>query len=203
MAPTKQGKGRKSHLPGPSNPTDDAVYSTEDHIQLLVQKRSSIKAKLTRLSNYFHKAKDDHPNEATVIEMRTRLIDIESHLLKEFTEIQLELEHLDSDRFTEDELEQFEIIYFKTVSEIKQFLSCDTAPNHVQFQPSDSGIPKNKLNRPRANLPVIELPKFSGYFDKWLEFRDLYISLVHNNNYISPIEKFQYLKAPPHIVSNQ
>lgn len=44
-------------------------------------------------------------------------------------------------------------------------------------------------------LPVINLPKFSGTYRTWLEFRDTFQSLIHNNNVISDIQKFHYLKA--------
>jgi len=44
-------------------------------------------------------------------------------------------------------------------------------------------------------LPTIELPKFKGDIDEWLGFRDTFESLIHNNETISPIQKFHYLKA--------
>lgn len=42
-------------------------------------------------------------------------------------------------------------------------------------------------------LPKIDLPTFDGNFDKWIEFRDLFISMVHSKQ-ITSVEKMQYLK---------
>ena len=33
----------------------------------------------------------------------------------------------------------------------------------------------------RYKLPVIELPKFNGNYEKWLKFRDLFNFLIHKN----------------------
>jgi hypothetical protein len=45
------------------------------------------------------------------------------------------------------------------------------------------------------NLPVIQIPEFSGHFEKWLSFRDVFQSLIHNNNNLNSIEKMHYLKS--------
>ncbi|XP_070508914.1 uncharacterized protein [Chironomus tepperi] len=47
----------------------------------------------------------------------------------------------------------------------------------------------------KVKLPEIKLPEFDGSFDKWLTFRDTYLSLVHTNSSFSNIDKFHYLKS--------
>lgn len=49
--------------------------------------------------------------------------------------------------------------------------------------------------REELKLPRMQIPKFSGSFDKWPEFRDLYIALVHSRKNIPKVQKLQYLKA--------
>ncbi|XP_072400437.1 uncharacterized protein [Diabrotica undecimpunctata] len=44
-------------------------------------------------------------------------------------------------------------------------------------------------------LPTIDLPKFTGLFERWLEFRDLFLSLIHNSDHMEHIQKFHYLRA--------
>ncbi|XP_045541793.1 uncharacterized protein LOC106716081 isoform X1 [Papilio machaon] len=39
------------------------------------------------------------------------------------------------------------------------------------------------------------MPTFNGQYDQWLEFRDTFLSLVHNSRDISNIQKFHYLKS--------
>jgi hypothetical protein len=44
-------------------------------------------------------------------------------------------------------------------------------------------------------LPTINLPKFSGNYAEWTSFRDLYISIVHENHDLSAVQKLHYLKG--------
>ncbi|XP_031334918.1 uncharacterized protein LOC116164833 [Photinus pyralis] len=44
-------------------------------------------------------------------------------------------------------------------------------------------------------LPTIKLPKFDGKSENWLEFRDLYVSLIEENANLDEAQKFHYLKA--------
>ncbi|XP_062713603.1 uncharacterized protein LOC134290470 [Aedes albopictus] len=46
-----------------------------------------------------------------------------------------------------------------------------------------------------VRLPQIKLQTFSGDFDEWLSFRDLYTSLIHWKTDLPDVEKFHYLKG--------
>lgn len=50
------------------------------------------------------------------------------------------------------------------------------------------------VNSP-IKLPTISLPDFSGHYKEWIEFYDVFQSLIHSNNEISVIQKFNYLKS--------
>lgn len=47
----------------------------------------------------------------------------------------------------------------------------------------------------RPSLPGISIPKFSGKFSEWRHFRDLFVSLVGENQSVSAVEKMHYLCA--------
>jgi len=47
----------------------------------------------------------------------------------------------------------------------------------------------------KVKLPEIKLPEFDGSFNKWLTFRDTFVSLVHTNASFTNIDKFHYLKS--------
>ncbi|XP_011687025.1 PREDICTED: uncharacterized protein LOC105449468 [Wasmannia auropunctata] len=49
--------------------------------------------------------------------------------------------------------------------------------------------------RQTAKLPRIAIPQFSGRYEDWPAFRDLFISLVVRSPLASPVEKLHYLKA--------
>ena len=46
-----------------------------------------------------------------------------------------------------------------------------------------------------VRLPKLSLPKFSGSVLQWNGFRDSFQAAVHNKPSVSPINKFNYLKA--------
>ncbi|XP_055590297.1 uncharacterized protein LOC129742424 [Uranotaenia lowii] len=47
----------------------------------------------------------------------------------------------------------------------------------------------------RVKLPDIQLPSFGGKIREWITFRDMFTSLINNNNQLSPIAKFPYLRS--------
>lgn len=44
-------------------------------------------------------------------------------------------------------------------------------------------------------LPRLNINQFNGNFNNWMSFKDLYISLLHNNVSITNIQKYQYLRG--------
>lgn len=47
----------------------------------------------------------------------------------------------------------------------------------------------------RGTLPRIEIPKFSGDYNSWRSFHDLFSSMVGQNEQLSNVEKMHYLKT--------
>lgn len=47
----------------------------------------------------------------------------------------------------------------------------------------------------KLHLPTLQLPKFAGVIEKWLEFRDIFVSLVDKNTQLDKIQKFYYLRS--------
>lgn len=58
---------------------------------------------------------------------------------------------------------------------------------------SHASQPPCNVNNHSFKLPQIDIPKFDGSYFHWLEFRDTYLSLIHNNEQIESIHKFHYL----------
>lgn len=42
-------------------------------------------------------------------------------------------------------------------------------------------------------LPIINLPSFNGDIAEWATFKDTYVSLIHENRDLLPVQKFHYL----------
>lgn len=46
-----------------------------------------------------------------------------------------------------------------------------------------------------VKLPKISLPTFSGKYSEWTSFRDIFLSLVHNNPVLDDVQRLHYLKT--------
>ncbi|XP_029680154.1 uncharacterized protein LOC115245811 [Formica exsecta] len=49
----------------------------------------------------------------------------------------------------------------------------------------------------KTALPRIKLPQFSGAFEDWPSFRDLFLSVIGDNSAMSKIERLHYLQSCP------
>ncbi|XP_071577159.1 uncharacterized protein [Temnothorax nylanderi] len=48
---------------------------------------------------------------------------------------------------------------------------------------------------PKTTLPRIQLPSFTGRYEDWPSFRDLFVSLIGRDGAVTDVEKLHYLKA--------
>jgi len=48
---------------------------------------------------------------------------------------------------------------------------------------------------PRSELPKVMIPEFDGNINKWEDFRDMFVSVIHNDLKIPLIKKMHYLKG--------
>lgn len=96
--------------------------------------------------------------------------------------------------FTEDTYEVVENIYTDCKIKMKigmnQISSAGTGP--VQGSNSES---KSVQMNVEVKLPQIQLPLFSGVYEEWQSFQDMFISLIHNNANLSAVQKLHYLKS--------
>nr|XP_049705656.1 uncharacterized protein LOC126056493 [Helicoverpa armigera] len=165
-------------------------------IKTLIKKRAALKAKLTQFTNYLNVVKScEKLSETQLIELEQRLIAFENSYEK-YDTLQISLEEAveePSEQYAERE--EFENLYFALLASARQLvgnarreLSADSASEVV------SGT-SHTHKHTSVRLPKIDLPKFSGSYHDWLEFRDIFISIIHNNESIDKINKLHYLRA--------
>lgn len=159
----------------------------------LIKKRASFKGRLTSFSNYLDCLHDQSMDVSDFKELELRLGKMEI-LYGQYDEIQLALECVSEDvNIRLSERSEFESLYYKAIIRAKGLLS-DMSKNHDSSLHSDNAQLQNTMHRP-VKLPTIQLPKFNGSYDNWLEFRDTFTSLIHLNSDIDNINKFHYLRA--------
>ena len=124
-----------------------------------------------------------------------------------FEKCVMELESLEDDPDYENIRTQFDECYYSTYSKAFLLMKPSTA-SISQNSSQTSLLSQNNSNLEnlvienripthshRGKLPLLNTPTFSGSYDTWLGFHDLFKSLVDNNNTISEIEKLYYLKG--------
>lgn len=165
-------------------------------LKTLIKKRSAIKSKLTIFGNHIKLIETSKPlTELQIIDIQCRLQKIEP-LYEEFDTLQTEIEILSDEPPVEEvpaERVQFDNNYYSLVARAKSLLAAGRKDSEsvAEFSDAESGGRVRNLVR----LPKIDLPHFSGGYQDWLEFKDTFLSLIHNSDRIDNINKFHYLRA--------
>lgn len=137
---------------------------------------------------------DNYKEETGAREVAVRL----EHLVtiwNDFNATQAELETLDDaaiDAHLKERID-FETSYFR----VKGFLLAMNKPEPLSPRAAASSSSFTTPNPPSSHvrLPDIKLPVFTGNLDQWLNFHDLFLSLVHSSHELSNIQKFYYLRS--------
>ncbi|KAF8781374.1 hypothetical protein HNY73_011775 [Argiope bruennichi] len=137
--------------------------------------RGKVKASLTRLEN----TPDELESKNEIVIRLQRL-----ELLKEF-------ERLDSELTVEaSEIEEFENRYFSLKLKFQNKIDVFNTSQYTSAETQNSSIQSNSNFR----LPKLNIPVFSGKFEDWMNFKDLFVSTAHSQISLSNSQKFQYLK---------
>ncbi|XP_059052238.1 uncharacterized protein LOC131846836 [Achroia grisella] len=155
----------------------------------LIKKRASFKGRLTGFAKYINDLRDTLSHQQ-VHELQLRIGKIES-LYNQYDEVQLKLECLVDDLQSQcSEREEFESNYYKLLSQAQDILSMNS-----KLLSNDNTDGSRINNHQLVKLPTINLPKYQGSYDNWLEFHDTFSSLIHSNDNMDEINKFHYLRA--------
>jgi len=63
-----------------------------------------------------------------------------------------------------------------------------------QIHPTDASE-QGSSNAHNLKLPAIWVPIFSGQYDRWISFSDMFNAMIHEHDSLSEIQKFHYLKS--------
>ncbi|XP_044741951.1 uncharacterized protein LOC123302922 [Chrysoperla carnea] len=158
---------------------------TEEEIKGWVNKRKFLKGRITNLEKSVENI--DAINSISDLEL---VLDRLNDFFKKFEDIEINLESVDEAKYKAENL-SIETRYYDLSKKIRRAMEKlkdrrRTASLNDSFSRSDNQA---------LSLPKINLPTFSGEYTGWLNFKDLFTNLIHNNSELPNIRKFYYLKG--------
>ncbi|XP_076660838.1 uncharacterized protein LOC143364295, partial [Halictus rubicundus] len=162
-------------------------------IRAISQKSCYFKAQMTSLSNYVKKFQNTTREQLKLNEKIIRL----RTLFDKFNQNQDELALLTND-YDKIETQREEIIdqYDDVLSaalEVQALFKVipDKQSNNENTNESQTYPKAAQMN---VKLPKIDLPKFNGRMEKWITFKDAFLTMIHSQSGLSNIQKLNYLK---------
>ncbi|XP_065075282.1 uncharacterized protein LOC135699026 [Ochlerotatus camptorhynchus] len=159
-------------------------------------KAAKLKTLYRRRSNIVNSAEviqafDDEyvPDQANQLPIRIQHLD---EMWRDFQAIQDHIEDLDEpdEEFSEDRRE-FQNLYYA----LKASLVSKVPPSPHPLLPPAVRNPQPPQSVSNLRLPEVKLKEFSGNFDEWASFSDLFTSLIDSNPQLTMVQKLYYLRA--------
>ncbi|XP_072934812.1 uncharacterized protein [Epargyreus clarus] len=171
----------------------------ESKLKELISKRSYIKGRLTKFRNYLTTLeKLSGPSDIEVSTLGIQLSRIEG-LSCSFDELQGEIEILNCANIDDEltERDNIELDFAFLIATAQSLQSKHNTSNTSKITDVNSSASACCPSQPGIGFkpPTLQIAKFDGSYFRWLEFRDLYCSLVHDNQYIPTPVKFCYLNS--------
>ena len=161
--------------------------------------RAGHRASATRLLNQIDAALGEgppNPDDLTLLKMSLKekldtLKSLDSEILGLIPEEQLGKEIEQADEYKES--------VYRALTRLDRAQALISATSSAPTA-SVSGIPTSlptptHTERATCRLPKLTLPRFNGDVMKWTTFWDSYSSAVHNNDQLSDVDKFNYLRS--------
>lgn len=153
-----------------------------------------------RIAKAYSNYKKSPKERITPSYIETRLENLEQ-MWQQFSRMHMQLltstdrEGLKNTAYMKDDLyDVTNELYMDYKGDLKNALSnLIPRPSEGSSNSSSSSSAMSKSNQVR--LPKITIPTFSGKYTEWTSFRDLFISLIHNNKDIDDVQKLHYLKG--------
>lgn len=101
------------------------------------------------------------------------------------------LDHIDGETELADEIEQahdFTGVVYTSI------MKAENAFHHSVTASAGTGVSRATRSQP-VKLPKLALHSFSGDITQWITFWDSFRSVVHDNDQLTTVDKFNYLKS--------
>lgn len=188
-------KSRLQQLLSEKSSKDSDVSCQSEIIMEEKNKRSAVNSRFSRLE-LFIESFDKSTGDIRQLHERFEKLDL---CFSEFDIIQTKIEFIDKDDTENSELTRttFENKFFELKSKAHRILTEDSdrflCDSKLDFSGKETRQIKQEFSS--IKLPVLNIPTFCGDYESWLSFHDIFVSLIHNNNGLSTVQKFHYLKS--------
>lgn len=152
-------------------------------------RRGQIKSQLTKFQTFLC---EDKSNDKTQLRLRKEKIEM---LWEEFDNVQSQIETKDASEEQLANRDTFTEMYFDLMSKAEDRLitKCNTT-NELEENITTGSSSKITHRSNYIKLKPLEIPIFNGAFEDWSAFKDIFKSLVHENEELTKVEKFHHLK---------
>ncbi|XP_058449451.1 uncharacterized protein LOC131429391 [Malaya genurostris] len=157
------------------------VYKT------LLRRRSNILGSAELIQQFYTNFLPEQMNQVAV--RIARLDD----LWEKFEGVQEEIEVLENEtEVFSDQRMQFQNMYYELKAALIALL-----PQQRVDQSNASTVANPPSSNPilSVKLPELRIPEFRGNPEEWIEFRDLFKSVIHTNVNLSGVQKMHYLRS--------
>lgn len=164
----------------------------QEELTSYIRERNQIVDRLTRIKGFitnFKKEKDD----LDLVEARYT---IALNTFEAYSTAQAEIDSRIAEEFYEEEKNKrldFEELYYEVIAKTKKLLTSRINNENDKRVTVDNS--ETTSNNTKINLPFIALPEFNGEFAEWINFRDTFTSVIHENKNLANIEKLHYLRS--------
>ncbi|XP_072395159.1 uncharacterized protein [Diabrotica undecimpunctata] len=157
----------------------------------LQKKRATVKGQLSRFETFTNKYIKEQGAQLP------ERLDKCRELWREFNDIQSEIEIiLDDSKNAENERSDFEEKYFRLIAWAEVKLRELNISGNVSTGETSQNItfPQSPRIDRNVKLPTIDIPSYQGSYTGWLEFHNTFNVLIHNNENLTNVQRFHYLK---------
>ncbi|CAI6362986.1 unnamed protein product [Macrosiphum euphorbiae] len=161
-----------------------------DELAVYIIRRGQLKAQLTKFQTYIEELDVDCGNN--IIKLRLRLEKIKE-LWTEFDLIQNNIEIKDTGNDQLVYRDTFVDLYFDVVAKAETMVQGSNSVCSMNKVSVPGSYNDMQVGGPAIKMKPLEIPIFSGKFEEWSTFKDLFLTMVHYSE-INSVQKFVYLR---------
>jgi len=163
--------------------------SDTESLSSYIKVRGQIKAKLTKFKTFLN----DTGKSDNITQLKLRMEKIKA-IWDEFDKVQNIIELRDDIPEHLDYRDSFVDMYFEVMAQAEEKIIHAQCKKSEKIQGENSSESNPNENFPVVKLRPLEVPTFTGKFEEWASFQDMFSSLIHVNKSLTSIEKFYYLR---------